>query len=114
MSYVLKRADLARIRDDLEVRRTETLRRHAAELSAFEAEQGELETLRQMAASFAAKYQKGQAAVANAASQSTDTAHMIATPNRQRPDPGPWQVARRSRHLSNFDMFARTMAQSDC
>lgn len=56
MWHQVKRADFDRANEQLNLRREETLRRHAEEISVLDAEQAEVEALDQMVAQFAQKF----------------------------------------------------------
>jgi hypothetical protein len=49
-------ADFEEAREELQLRREETLRKHAAEISVLDAEQADVETLDRMVAEFAQKF----------------------------------------------------------
>jgi hypothetical protein len=109
---VLKRIDIARVTQDLEQRRVETLRRHAGEIEAIEAERVELEALSRLTAAFADKFKKGTAPTASP--MPAAVAPVVAAPVERRSEPATRKDQQRGRHLSNFNMFIRTMPQPDC
>jgi hypothetical protein len=56
MWHQVKRADFDRVNEQLKLRREETLRRHAEEISILDAEQAEVEALDGMVAKFARQF----------------------------------------------------------
>ena len=56
MWHHVKRADFERANEQLNLRREETLRRHAEEIGALDAEQADVEALDRMVAEFAQKF----------------------------------------------------------
>jgi hypothetical protein len=94
MWTVLKQTDLERVRQELAARRGDAQQRHAAELAAFEAELAELETLRQLATSFAGKFRRPAPPPAPPAA-----------PPSVPPISRPQQHEGRRQPLTNFEMF---------
>ena len=54
----LNHDDIEQAKQRLKLRRAETVRRHAEELSSLEAEQAEIQTLNQLIGAFSEKYKK--------------------------------------------------------
>ena len=66
MWHNVTRADFDQAQEQLKLRREETLRRHAEEISVMDAEQAEVETLDRMVAEFARKFKIAASSVAEA------------------------------------------------
>jgi len=69
-------ADFEEAREELQLRREETLRKHAGEISVLDAEQADVEALDRMVAEFAVKFK-----IAAISSSETSGAEEQATPS---------------------------------
>lgn len=99
----VKQTDFARARQELELRRAETLRRHAVEIESLEADAAAIETLNRLAAAFCEKFRKAAsppaAAVVIGDESSSDSRQLD-------------QRDRRDYARTNFDVFSRAMARA--
>jgi hypothetical protein len=101
-------ADIDRAKQEIELRRVETLRRHAAEIDELQADDASIETLNRLAGAFCDKFKRAVIAPSapNAAIAETAAASGASSPPpSRRPD-------RRDHARTNFDVFSRAMAKS--
>ena len=103
---LLKKTDIEQAKQELELRRAETLRRHAEECQILDADQVELETLNHLVDIFTQKFPKpmilSHGPVASA------------LPNQDiggRTSPGPRNQNHRDQPRTNFAMFTRAMSR---
>ncbi len=114
---LLKQSDIEQAKQDVKVRRDEILKRHAEELKALDADEGEIETLDRLAEAFARKFKQAPEATPEPA---PEAAEARAKNGNASDKPAP--EARVMRHkespepdhpgATNFDKFTRALSKS--
>ncbi len=105
----LKQADIDQAKAQLERRREDMLRQHAAEIERLAADEADVETLDRLADGFAQKFATFRAAPPSARLPTTPAvAHNSFPPRHAEPRP----PERRDTPRTNFEMFTRAMAKA--
>ncbi len=123
MGALLKQTDLEQVGQQLQLRRSEYLKRHAEELAGLEAEQAEIEALDRLLDAFAQKFETSPlpspvlssntspnvAPVANSSAISSNNSGDKPSPKTRPPD----QREQREQPRTNFDTFSRAVAKAE-
>lgn len=106
---MLNQADIDRAKQELRLRRAETLKRHAEELQKLDAEQSEIDTLERLGQAFARKLSGAHstASAGDPGEPDATAAEIVPSMSPTSPDFSP---PRRKYQATNFELFARAFS----
>ncbi len=113
----LKQTDIAQARQQLELHRAETLRRHAEEIARLDADHAAIETLDRLVDAFAQNFKTALTASAVSSAKIKANEHPVSHNNSgDKPSPRaqhPEQREQRDHYRTNFGTFSRAVANPE-